>query len=553
MKLITKIQITFFIIISAVIIQSGLIYNNVDSMGSEVEEIAEYQVPINTLVMELEKDVLEEEILTYQLLLHADNAHSKAFTDVEHHLEEIEKDTDKKLQEVFKVLKGAIEHSHEPDVKAKYNEVFSNFKHLKIQQEKFELLVKELEYNLTNSNQLYTAIHMQKTEPLLESISKEMVKIASIMEHLLEKSTHTALEDEHTIISNLIISIVFLILFMNISGYFITRVFKKALNTMHHHIHYVTDSQDLTKILNSSSKDEMGMMAKDFNELMESLRTLVDNTKTSSNENAAISYELSTTALSVGNNVEDSVSIVEEATTQAHKIQSEIVSSISDAQESKEDIVKANENLGIARGDVITLTSKVQETAQAEEELAHSMETLSHDAEEVKTVLVVISDIADQTNLLALNAAIEAARAGEHGRGFAVVADEVRKLAERTQKTLSEINATISIVVQSIGDASMKMSANAEEIQSLANLAQNVEDRINETVEIVNEAVGASDRTVIDFEKTGQNVEFIVSKVEEINNISSTNARSVEEIAAAAEHLNNMTDDLNHKLETFKT
>jgi methyl-accepting chemotaxis protein len=294
-------------------------------------------------------------------------------------------------------------------------------------------------------------------------------------------------------------------------------------------------------------------MGKSFNTLLSSLQELIATSKNSSTENASISHELSTTARGVGNKGESSVVIVEQATAQAKSVQDEIINAISDAQDSKEDIVKANDNLGVARDDIISLTSKVQDTAQTEAELAQNMEELSNEANEVKTILVVIGDIADQTNLLALNAAIEAARAGEHGRGFAVVADEVRKLAERTQKTLSEINATIIVVVQSIGDASTQMSANSNEIQELANIAQGVEDRINSTVDIVNKAVVASEATVKDFENTGKNVEIIVSKVEYINELSSTNARNVEEIAAAAEHLNTLTNELNTKLETFRT
>ncbi len=360
--------------------------------------------------------------------------------------------------------------------------------------------------------------------------------------------TPNSIRNSLIITAAIVLVVVIILAFLLISSSII-----KPLNIFKSKILEISSKHDLTQRVDTNAPQEIMQMGNSFNSLMDSLQELIQTSKSSSTENASISHELSTTATGVGNNVENSVVIVEEATTSAKEIQGKIVGAVADAQESKEDIIRANDNLETARDDVITLTAKVQETAQTEAELAQNMETLSSEANEVKTVLTVISDIADQTNLLALNAAIEAARAGEHGRGFAVVADEVRKLAEGTQRTLSEINATISVVVQSITDASTRMSANSQEIQELANLAQGVEDKINETVEIVNEAVSASDRTVKDFENTSESVEIIVTKVEEINEISSTNARSVEEIAAAAEHLNTMTDELNGKLETFRT
>ncbi|MDK9694238.1 MAG: methyl-accepting chemotaxis protein [Sulfurimonas sp.] len=315
----------------------------------------------------------------------------------------------------------------------------------------------------------------------------------------------------------------------------------------------ISQSKNLTLKADESTPRELSEMAHGFNGLLSTIRDLIETSKQSSSENASISHELSTTAMGVGENVEKSVGVINEATKKAAEIKEEIQRAVHEAAESKKEIIKANGNLSLARDEIIHLTQKVQNSAELEVELAQRMETLSKEASEVKNVLDIIADIADQTNLLALNAAIEAARAGEHGRGFAVVADEVRKLAERTQKSLTEINATINIIVQSIVDASGQMNANSKDIQNLAQSASDVEDKINESVAIVNEAVKATDRTVSDFEQTGKNVETMVTQVSQINEISSKNARNVEEIAAAANHLNTMTDELHAKLELFRT
>jgi methyl-accepting chemotaxis protein len=129
-----------------------------------------------------------------------------------------------------------------------------------------------------------------------------------------------------------------------------------------------------------------------------------------------------------------------------------------------------------------TTIGRIDSIAQKENELSDNLQSLAANANETKEILSTIGDIADQTNLLALNAAIEAARAGEHGRGFAVVADEVRKLAERTQKSLAEISATINVLVQAIADSSEALNTNKEDMMDLTGYVGTLDNKMNEII-----------------------------------------------------------------------
>ncbi|ATB68892.1 putative membrane protein [Sulfurospirillum diekertiae] len=144
-----------------------------------------------------------------------------------------------------------------------------------------------------------------------------------------------------------------------------------------------------------------------------------------------------------------------------------------------------NEPLSDLNRIVKKTTASMHEMGLVQQHLAETLSTLTQNAKEANDILNMIGDIADQTNLLALNAAIEAARAGEHGRGFAVVADNIRELADKTSHSLTQIQATIGVIVGGIVDSSAKMSTNAKEMNSLTDDVEEIQEKTSDILNIM--------------------------------------------------------------------
>jgi len=334
---------------------------------------------------------------------------------------------------------------------------------------------------------------------------------------------------------------------------YIIRSISRSTSEFSNTMSTISQNKDLTQTIHHDNDDELKVIAVGFNELIDSVQKALNEAKHSASENAAVAEELFATSSKIGIRSEETARAMDEALRVSDQVSSILKEGEDQSRATGDMMQAASVKVGEAAGDVLEVSDALQKVVEEQVDLAQRLEHLSQEADQIKQILSVISDIADQTNLLALNAAIEAARAGEHGRGFAVVADEVRKLAERTQKSLSESNSTVSIIVQSVNDATEMMTRSASEIKRLGDHIQEVESIMHESVNEIAQAAQSAVQSASGAKEGVAKTNNIIDQMKNITKLASTNARSVEEIASAVEHLAKLSDGLNQTLSTFKT
>jgi methyl-accepting chemotaxis protein len=379
----------------------------------------------------------------------------------------------------------------------------------------------------------------------LEELVKVNSRLRNEVAHGLEEATRQHMTAQIVVALIAIAGVIFL-------GITSLKAIVRPVERVRDTVLQVERDNDLRLVVDYHSRDEIGEMVTAFNAMMKRLQSSFQDVQRQVGEAANAVESLSSAAQQVAASSANQSSSTSAMAASVEEMTVSINTVASSASEAQSMAQRAGKVSGEGSQIIERTAAEMSAIAETVAQASNVIQMLGSESQQISSVVQVIKDVADQTNLLALNAAIEAARAGEQGRGFAVVADEVRKLAERTAQSTGDISTIVGKIQVSAKEAVEEMNHVVKQVESGKSLTQGAGERMAAIREEANKVSEAVTEISSALKEQSQASQDIAKHVESIAQMTDENNAAAEEAASGAGHLNSLTKGVFSTLAQFK-
>ena len=544
------------ILMSLMILSSGYALKVMNQVADELDSIVNVDIPLINIITKITENQLEqtryfERLLRYANLQQEPAESAQKVDKNKAQFNQYDRIINEQISAAIQLSKQGAQTTSNQDERSEMASIEASLNKIANDYENF----KQHANTIIN---LLTAGQLKEADKLAEAIEQEEDKLINQTESLLhdvetftEEAGHRAAEHEHAAITTLM-ALAALSLLVGISvSWLLSKNITKRVSYSVEQLQTIA-SGNLTNELEVSGRDEIGKLQQSMLSMQQRLRDMIRQITDTTTQLSTTADEVATITTQTNDNIQQQQSETEQITTAMTQMSATVgevtlnIGATSDAASDANFQVKnGQEMVTNARNGVNKLGEQIETNATLIAELEQN-------SENIDSVLEVIKSIAEQTNLLALNAAIEAARAGEQGRGFAVVADEVRTLAGRTQDSTSEINQMIEILQTNSATAVEAMEISRQQASAVVEQAQSADTALQAIATSVAQIDQMSSQIATAAEEQSSVTEEMSRNIDHINSMATQNASGSQQTSAAGEELSRMATSLQQMVAAFR-